>query len=73
MDLTFIALLLLSSATGLLLLALRQTPWMQPLLSIHLALILVFFLTLPYGKFVHGIYRAAALLSYATSNTDTLR
>ncbi len=64
-DLAFIALLLLSSASGLLLLALRETPWMGPLLTIHLALILVLFVTLPYGKFVHGIYRSAALLRNA--------
>jgi citrate/tricarballylate utilization protein len=73
MDLAFIALLLLSSATGLLLLALRETSWMEPLLSIHLALILVLFLTLPYGKFVHGIYRAAALLRYAATGREYMR
>jgi citrate/tricarballylate utilization protein len=27
--------------------------------------VLALFLTLPYGKFVHGIYRTAALIKYA--------
>jgi hypothetical protein len=27
--------------------------------------VLALFVTLPYGKFVHGIYRAAALAKYA--------
>jgi citrate/tricarballylate utilization protein len=65
MDLAFIALLFFTSATGLLLLALRETSSMPVLLAIHLATVVALFLTLPYGKFVHGIYRLAALLRYA--------
>ncbi|HEY7387654.1 MAG TPA: tricarballylate utilization 4Fe-4S protein TcuB [Bryobacteraceae bacterium] len=65
LDLTFLALLFATSLTGLLLLLLRQSVWMRPLLLIHLATVLALFATLPYGKFVHGIYRAAALLRYA--------
>ena len=37
-------------------------PW---LLIVHLGFVLALFLTLPYGKFVHGIYRTAALMVYA--------
>jgi citrate/tricarballylate utilization protein len=65
MDLVFIALLFSTSATGLSLLALRETSVMPLLLAIHLATVLALFLTLPYGKFVHGIYRLAALVRYA--------
>ena len=65
MDLAFIALLFFTSATGLLLLARRETSSMPILLAVHLATVLALFLTLPYGKFVHGIYRLAALLRYA--------
>jgi citrate/tricarballylate utilization protein len=32
------------------------------LLAIHLRVVMALFLTLPYGKFAHGIYRCAALL-----------
>jgi len=62
MDMSFLALLFLTSLTGLLLLALRETTAMGTLLRIHLGIVLGLFLTLPYGKFVHGIYRSAALV-----------
>ena len=64
-DISFIVLLFLTSATGLLLLGLRQTSAMKLLLVIHLGTVLALFITLPYGKFVHGIYRLAALMRYA--------
>ena len=65
LDTSFITLLLLTSLTGLLLLALRDGPAMGALLVVHLGIVLALFLTLPYGKFVHGIYRTAALVQYA--------
>ena len=64
LDRSFIVQLLLTGLTGLLLLGLRQQPWMGVLLIVHLGFVLTLFLTLPYGKFVHGLYRAAALLKY---------
>jgi citrate/tricarballylate utilization protein len=65
LDLSFVTLLFLTSLTGLLLLAFRAGPAMPLLLVVHLGVVLALFLTLPYGKFVHGLYRAAALLKYA--------
>jgi citrate/tricarballylate utilization protein len=65
LDRGFILLLLLSSLTGLMLLALRETSAMPTLLIVHLGVVLALFVTLPYGKFVHGVYRAAALVKYA--------
>ena len=62
---SFILLLLLSSLSGLVLLAARETAALAPLLVLHLALVLALFLTLPYGKFAHGLYRAAALLKWS--------
>ncbi|MGC6474555.1 MAG: tricarballylate utilization protein TcuB, partial [Candidatus Puniceispirillaceae bacterium] len=53
------------SATGLLLLALRETSFMGLTLAVHLALVYVLFLVLPYSKFVHSIYRSIALVMYA--------
>jgi citrate/tricarballylate utilization protein len=38
---------------------------MSALLVVHLGAVLALFVTLPYGKFVHGIYRTAALIHYA--------
>jgi citrate/tricarballylate utilization protein len=65
MDRGFIALLLLTSATGLALLAWRDTAFMALLLAVHLGVVMALFLTLPYGKFAHGIFRSAALLKFA--------
>jgi citrate/tricarballylate utilization protein len=64
-DVSFLALLFITSLTGLLLLALRDTPEMGILLRFHLGVVLALFLTMPYGKFVHGGYRLAALVRYA--------
>jgi len=60
----FLMMLLLTSVTGLLLLLLRERPIMPTLLVVHLAIVLALFITFPYGKFVHGIYRGAALLKF---------
>jgi citrate/tricarballylate utilization protein len=66
LDAAFIILLLLTSLTGLVLLALRDRAAMPALLLVHLGLVLALFLTLPYGKFVHGMYRTAALVKYGS-------
>jgi citrate/tricarballylate utilization protein len=66
LDVAFIVMLLLTSLTGLLLLALRTRAVMPALLVVHLGFVLGLFLTLPYGKFVHGIYRTAAWLKFST-------
>src|SRR5688572_25520486 len=65
LDDSFIALLFVTSLTGLVLLALRRQPAMALLLIVHLGCVLALFLTMPYGKFVHGLYRAAALVKFA--------
>ena len=65
MDVGFLVVLFLVSLSGLALLALRQTPLMGVLLAGHLGLVLGLFITLPYGKFMHGIYRYAALVRNA--------
>jgi citrate/tricarballylate utilization protein len=62
MDIGFLALLFLTSLSGLLLLAFRETPAMGVLLGAHLGMVMSLFLTLPYGKFAHAIYRFAALV-----------
>jgi citrate/tricarballylate utilization protein len=65
MDVAFLAMLFLTSVTGLALLGLRNTPAMGMLLAVHLGVVFSLFLTMPYGKFVHGIYRLLALVRYA--------
>jgi len=65
MDRAFIALLFLISASGLALLAYRDTSAITLLLTVHLGFVMAFFLTMPYSKFAHGFYRIAALLKNA--------
>jgi citrate/tricarballylate utilization protein len=61
LDSGFVWLLWLTAATGLALLILRHTAAMPWLLVGHLGVVLALFVSLPYGKFVHGWFRAAAL------------
>ena len=65
MDYGFIALLFLTSLTGLLLWWLRGTDALALMLAVHLGVVMALFATLPYGKFAHGVFRSAALLRYA--------
>ncbi|HKH00378.1 MAG TPA: tricarballylate utilization protein TcuB, partial [Bradyrhizobium sp.] len=65
MDVAFLFMLFLASLTGMVLLVLRDTGAMGPLLALHLGVIFALFITMPYGKFVHGIYRYVALVRYA--------
>jgi citrate/tricarballylate utilization protein len=64
MDTSFTLLLLAVAATGLALLALRETRAMGALLAAHLGFVLALFVTLPYGKFMHAPYRFMALVRY---------
>ena len=65
MDRGFIALLFFISVTGLALMLSKNTAAMPILLALHLGMVMALFLTLPYGKFAHGIFRTAALLRFA--------
>jgi citrate/tricarballylate utilization protein len=65
MDVSFLLLLLLTSATGFLVLFFRETAAMGILFVDHLGVVMGLFLTLPYGKFIHGLFRYAALARYA--------
>ena len=61
----FLMMLWLTGVSGLMLLALRATTAMGLLLALHLGIVFALFATLPYGKFVHGLYRYAALVRHA--------
>lgn len=64
MDLGFIALLWLTAWSGLLLVAVKASPYLPFVLATHLGIVMALFLTLPYGKFAHGIFRMVALLRH---------
>jgi citrate/tricarballylate utilization protein len=65
MEAAFLLMLLLTGVSGLALLLLRNTPALAVLLPLHLGIAFGFFITMPYGKFVHGVYRFVALVHYA--------
>ncbi len=64
MDYVFLVTLGLTALTGMLTLIFRATTAMGSMLVVHLALIAALFLTAPYGKFVHFVYRSLALIRY---------
>jgi citrate/tricarballylate utilization protein len=64
-NIAFTSSLFLTGLTGLALLLARATPAMGTLLALHLGVVFGLFVTLPYGKFVHGPYRLAALIRSA--------
>jgi|SRR5579884_122774 len=61
-DYVLLVLLDLIAVTGLLLLVFRGSAAMGALLTLHVGLVLGAFLTAPYGKFVHWVYRYLALI-----------
>ena len=65
-DRSFIALLFVAAFTGSIVLVARGS---APALALHLGSVLALFVTLPYGKFVHGFYRLAALWVYERERT----
>jgi citrate/tricarballylate utilization protein len=72
-DDALVVLLFLTSLTGLLLLGLRHSVVMSMLLLVHLGAVLALFVTLPYGKFVHGLYRTLALVKYRSEDSVDTR
>ncbi|MGH7068004.1 MAG: tricarballylate utilization 4Fe-4S protein TcuB [Acetobacteraceae bacterium] len=73
MELAFIAMLFLTGLSGLVLLLYRATPAMGVLLASHLGFVFAVFITFAYGKFVHGLYRFAALVRYARERRGLAR
>ena len=65
LDYAFLIFLGLAAATGLLTLILRSTAAMGTVLILHLATVAALFITAPYGKFVHFVYRIFALIRYS--------
>jgi citrate/tricarballylate utilization protein len=70
MDYVFLVTLGLTALTGLLTLVFRATPAMGSILVLHLACIAALFISAPYGKFVHAVYRTLALVRYETERSQ---
>ncbi len=69
-DYALTAALLALAASGLLTLAVRDTAAFGPVLTAHLAAVMVSFAVAPYTKFAHWTYR---LLAIYKNNLDALR
>jgi citrate/tricarballylate utilization protein len=66
MDYMFLAMLCMTSLSGLFTLVFRSAAAMGAILVIHLGFVAALFITAPYGKFVHVVYRFLALVKYRT-------
>ena len=64
-EMAFILLLGAVALTGLGLFVASGSALVAPLLAIHLAMVMVLFLLMPFSKMVHGFYRLAALVAEA--------
>ena len=70
LDYAFLGLLEVVAISGLALLVLRSTAAMGSLLVLHLGAVAGLFVTAPYGKFVHAVYRFIALVKNAHERTS---
>jgi citrate/tricarballylate utilization protein len=64
LDYAFLAILAITPFTGLLTMLLRTTSALGTALVAHLAFVAALFITMPYEKFVHFVYRTLALVSF---------
>jgi citrate/tricarballylate utilization protein len=64
MDYVFLVTLGLTALTGMLTLIFRATSAMGTILVLHLGCIAALFISAPYGKFVHAVYRTLAVVRY---------
>jgi citrate/tricarballylate utilization protein len=62
MDVAFLVVLIAVNVSGFTVLLLRETAAMGITLNIHLGLVAALYLSMPYGKFAHAVYRSLALL-----------
>jgi citrate/tricarballylate utilization protein len=65
MSTSFTLMLIIVAVTGLLLLILRDTSVMGVMLAVHLGSVAALYITAPYSKFVHFLFRFLALVRYA--------
>jgi citrate/tricarballylate utilization protein len=65
LNVVFLLLLALTAASGLAVLALRDTAAMGLVLTLHIGIVIGCFAVLPVSKAVHALYRSAALLRAA--------
>jgi len=72
MDSSFLVMLWLTALSGLVLMLLKATVLMASLLVFHLGAVVVLFITMPYGKFIHGFFHLVALIKYAREQSQEM-
>lgn len=64
LDRIFLVTLLMTAVTGITLFTVRSTTFMGILLLIHLSFVGMLFISAPYGKFIHLVYRYLSIARY---------
>lgn len=64
LDYLFLIILGLTSLSGMFTLVFRESSAMGIILTLHLGLVAALFITVPYGKLVHSLYRSLAILRH---------
>jgi citrate/tricarballylate utilization protein len=64
LDYLFLIILGLTALSGMFTLLFRESSAMGIILTLHLGLVAAFFITVPYGKLVHSLYRSLAILRH---------
>ena len=64
LDYLFLIILGMTALSGMLTLLFRESSAMGIILTVHLGLVAALFITMPYGKLVHSLYRSLAILRH---------
>jgi citrate/tricarballylate utilization protein len=73
LDYLFLIALGLTALSGMLTLLFRDSSAMGIILTIHLGLVAAMFITVPYGKMVHALYRSLAILRHHLEQSQPRR
>lgn len=73
LDYLFLVILGLTALSGILTLLFRESSAMGIVLTIHLSLVAAMFITVPYGKLVHSLYRSLAILRHHLEQSQQRR
>jgi citrate/tricarballylate utilization protein len=73
LDYFFLIILGLTALSGMFTLLFRESSAMGIVLTLHLGLVAALFLTMPYGKLVHALYRSLAILRHHLEQSQAHR
>jgi len=73
LDYLFLIILGLTALSGMFTLLFRESSAMGIILTLHLGLVAALFITVPYGKMVHSLYRSLAILRHHLEQSQVHR